>query len=178
MTFSEYQIEAKKTRIYPDSQKFVYPCLELIDEFSEYLEKTLLDTDVEPIEVVKEISDCWWGLANLLSDLDISMNALFIVSLDEYLRYNSPPYWNNSAHVFILMGQICGKVKKLLRGDYTIFDNDTKNVVINNLQYIGYVLIAIGLSYGYTVGDVLQLNIDKLKDRQSRGVLKGNGDTR
>ena len=32
--------------------------------------------------------------------------------------------------------------------------------------------------YGYTLSEIAEMNITKLRDRQERGVLKGSGDAR
>lgn len=41
-----------------------------------------------------------------------------------------------------------------------------------------YQISILGSIIGYTLDDIMQMNIDKLTDRKKRGVIKGEGDNR
>lgn len=74
-------------------------------------------------------------------------------------------------------GEVQGKIKKYLRGDYEL----TKENRLEILKEIGdglwyYALICEEL--GFDLDVAAQMNVDKLNARSQRGTLKGNGDNR
>lgn len=82
MTFVEYQIEARKTAIYPNKDNnFIYPTLGLAGEAGEVAEKikkVLRDnqgivSEEKKIEITKELGDVLWYVANLSQELGISL---------------------------------------------------------------------------------------------------------
>lgn len=76
------------------------------------------------------------------------------------------------------IGEVAEKLKKKLRGggELTEFIKDV-DIAKEFGDVIWYWSQAIDL-LGWDASDVLQLNIDKLKDRQKRGVVHGEGDNR
>jgi NTP pyrophosphatase (non-canonical NTP hydrolase) len=83
MTFEEYQVEARKTAIYPDKDNnFVYPTLGLAGEAGEVAEKIKkvirdgggIVSEEKKQEITKELGDVLWYVANLAKELGISMN--------------------------------------------------------------------------------------------------------
>lgn len=83
MTFEEYQAESRKTAIYPDKDNnFIYPTLGLAGEAGEVAEKikkVLRDgngvvSDEKREEIKKELGDVLWYLANLSTELKISLD--------------------------------------------------------------------------------------------------------
>lgn len=73
-------------------------------------------------------------------------------------------------------GEVAGVYAKYLRGDY-----GGEEVALKLSKEMGdcfYFLFQLANQLGLEVGDILQANEDKLKDRLIRGVLKGNGDDR
>jgi NTP pyrophosphatase (non-canonical NTP hydrolase) len=73
-------------------------------------------------------------------------------------------------------GEVAGAWKKYLRGDYGIEEarDKVKKEVGDVLWYVSQICTEINL----TLGEVMQANLDKLADRQQRGVIAGSGDTR
>jgi NTP pyrophosphatase (non-canonical NTP hydrolase) len=75
-------------------------------------------------------------------------------------------------------GEVCEKVKKLIRdkdGIPTVeFKEDLKKELGDVLWYIAN----ISEDLGFTLEEVAQANIDKLRSRKERGVLQGSGDNR
>lgn len=85
MTFEEYQIEARKTAIYPNKDNnFIYPTLGLAGEAGEVAEKikkVLRDnqgivSEEKKIEITKELGDVLWYVANLSQELGISLEEV------------------------------------------------------------------------------------------------------
>ena len=83
MNLQEYQEEAKKTAIYPDKFSILYPALGLAGEVGEFcnkLKKVLrdfegnFDTSGFMDSSIDELGDIFWYLAQLCSDMGISLD--------------------------------------------------------------------------------------------------------
>ena len=83
MDFDNYQIEARKTAIYPNrDNNFIYPTLGLVGEcgeIAEKIKKILRDKngafDYESkIALKRELGDVLWYLSNLCDELDFSLS--------------------------------------------------------------------------------------------------------
>ncbi len=92
MDFDNYQIEARKTAIYPNKDKnFIYPTLGLVGESGEVAEKIkkiLRDKngkfDYESRTAIKkELGDVLWYLANLCNELDFTLNEVAEENLEK-----------------------------------------------------------------------------------------------
>lgn len=82
MNFNEYQTEARKNAVYPNiGNNFIYPCLGLCGESGEVAEKikkvirdeNSIITEEKRMELVKEMGDVLWYLANLSIELDVEL---------------------------------------------------------------------------------------------------------
>jgi len=82
MTFQEYQTFSRKTAIYPDKDNnFIYPTLGLAGEAGEVAEKIKkvirdgngIVSDEKREEITKELGDVMWYVANLSTELKISL---------------------------------------------------------------------------------------------------------
>ena len=71
-------------------------------------------------------------------------------------------------------GEVAEKVKKWLRGDRELDKAELAKEVGDVMWYIA----SLADDLGYTLQDVVDMNIEKLSSRKDRGVLKGNGDNR
>ena len=85
MTFEEYQIESRKTAVYPDQgSNYIYPVLGLAGEtgeVSEKIKKVIRDdggviTDEKKQDIKKELGDVLWYIAQLCSELGLSMDEV------------------------------------------------------------------------------------------------------
>lgn len=85
MTFEEYQIEARKTAIYPNiDNNYIYPTLGLVGEAGEVAEKikkVIRDdagviSEEKKTEIIKELGDVLWYIANLSKELRISLEEV------------------------------------------------------------------------------------------------------
>jgi NTP pyrophosphatase (non-canonical NTP hydrolase) len=85
MDFETYQKTSRKTAIYPDKDSnFTYPALGLAGETGEVIEKikklvrdksSVIDDEFSE-EVKKEMGDVLWYLAQLATELKISLNEV------------------------------------------------------------------------------------------------------
>jgi NTP pyrophosphatase (non-canonical NTP hydrolase) len=84
-TFSEYQKQSRKTAMYPNAGKnFIYPTLGLsgeAGEVSEKIKKVLRDKggiidETTKQEIAKELGDVMWYLAQIASELGLSLEDI------------------------------------------------------------------------------------------------------
>jgi NTP pyrophosphatase (non-canonical NTP hydrolase) len=92
MTFKEYQEEARKTAIYPNlGSNFIYPTLGLVGEAGEVAEKikkVLRDnngivSEEKKQELIKELGDVLWYIANLSAELNLLMEDVALKNLEK-----------------------------------------------------------------------------------------------
>lgn len=92
MNFNEYQQKSRETAIYPDKDNnFVYPVLGLVGESGEVAEKfkkiirdkSSIINDNDKEEIVKEMGDVLWYLAQLSSELNVSLEYVVERNLEK-----------------------------------------------------------------------------------------------
>lgn len=92
MTFDEYQKRSRKTAIYPDKDKnFIYPTLGLAGEAGEVAEKVkkiIRDdqgavTDLKRDEIIKELGDVLWYVAQIATEFGLSLDALAMTNVEK-----------------------------------------------------------------------------------------------
>jgi NTP pyrophosphatase (non-canonical NTP hydrolase) len=71
-------------------------------------------------------------------------------------------------------GEVSEKVKKWLRGDREL----DKPELVKELGDVLWYITALADDLGYTLEDVVNMNVEKLSSRRDRGVVKGSGDNR
>ena len=77
------------------------------------------------------------------------------------------------------VGEVAGKVKKNIRGDYTNLDpDDIDTMVADELGDVLWYLAMLSKEIGYTLEEIAQMNLDKLSARKARNTIKGSGDER
>lgn len=94
MNFDEYQKKSRKTAIYPDKDRnFIYPTLGLMGESGEIAEKIKkvirdkggkIDEETRT-ELIKELGDVLWYLANLSTELGISLDKIAVTNIEKLL---------------------------------------------------------------------------------------------
>jgi NTP pyrophosphatase (non-canonical NTP hydrolase) len=75
-------------------------------------------------------------------------------------------------------GEVAGKVKKLYRDKNGIVDDEFIKAVAKELSDVLFYVRGVGECLGLTLEEIAQIGIDKLDDREKRGVLQGEGDDR
>jgi len=92
MNFEEYQKKSRETAIYPEKDNnFVYPVLGLVGEageIAEKIKKVLRDSegvinDQEKIEIKKELGDVLWYLAQIATELNLSLGGVAQANLEK-----------------------------------------------------------------------------------------------
>lgn len=74
-------------------------------------------------------------------------------------------------------GEVADKVKKILRGDSELTDGKKLDIAMEIGDVLWY-CATLSHDLGFTLDQVAQMNYAKLKSRQERGKLGGNGDNR
>lgn len=71
-------------------------------------------------------------------------------------------------------GEVCEKVKKSIRGDREIDRKEMTRELGDVLWYLANLADDLGIA----LEDVARANLEKLRSRRDRGVLRGDGDNR
>lgn len=75
-------------------------------------------------------------------------------------------------------GEVAEKVKKLFRNDGGMLTDAHREEIKKELGDVLWYLAALSRELGLSLDDVATANIEKLRSRATRGVLKGSGDNR
>lgn len=164
MTFEEYQQEAVKFRTDPANNE-EYLTLGLIEEVGEAagkLAKRRRDGVWDEKAFIKELGDILWFVANLA---------------DYYDRENDDTYYLKQ-----LKDSFDGKTHSLLTEIKDMVSAISwASDVVEGFNYLHNLVFDIGClayRYGYTLEQVAEINLAKLRDRAARGQIQGNGDER
>lgn len=158
MTLKEYQQEAVKFRT-PESDNAEYLHLGLISEVGEVagkLAKKIRDGVFDEKAFIKELGDVLWFVANIAEKY----------GFDFYVKGSFCPESEIESCIYDLL-KYAGEI-------YIFSGFIAKQDVRRTLES----LIAIADKFGYTIEQVAEINLAKLRDRQFRGVINGNGDER
>lgn len=75
-------------------------------------------------------------------------------------------------------GEVCEKVKKVIRDKTQKFDTDKCREIARELGDVLWYTAVMASDLGYTLDEIAQINQEKLKSRQQRNKLQGEGDNR
>lgn len=75
-------------------------------------------------------------------------------------------------------GEVAEKVKKLVRDDEGIVSEDKLKDVKKELGDVLWYVSQVATEFELNLAEIAELNIAKLRDRATRGKLKGSGDNR
>ena len=75
-------------------------------------------------------------------------------------------------------GEVAGKVKKIFRDRQGVITDEDREALTLELGDVLWYLSELCTRLGIRLEDVAARNIAKLADRESRGVLRGDGDMR
>jgi NTP pyrophosphatase (non-canonical NTP hydrolase) len=73
-------------------------------------------------------------------------------------------------------GEVAGKIGKFLRDDYDW--TDLRELLAGELGDVLWYVSELCNTFGLDMGDIAKANLEKLADRQERGMLHGSGDDR
>ena len=75
-------------------------------------------------------------------------------------------------------GEVAEKVGKVLRDNEGIFTDEKKREIAKEIGDVMWYCAALADDIGYTLDTIAQINLEKLKSRRERDVIKGSGDNR
>ena len=80
-------------------------------------------------------------------------------------------------------GEVAEKIKKLLRlgvdpAKFLVLPESDRLELVKELGDVLWYLAVLSEQLGWSFDDVARINLEKLKDRQNRDVLKSQGDNR
>lgn len=75
-------------------------------------------------------------------------------------------------------GEVAEKLKKIIRDKNSIISEEDKVEMAKEIGDVLWYLAVFANDLGVPLSDIAQQNLDKLKSRQERGTLGGNGDNR
>lgn len=75
-------------------------------------------------------------------------------------------------------GEVASKVKKVIRDENAVLSDERRRELALELGDVLWYVAMLSRELGYDLSTVATMNIDKLSDRDTRGVIGGSGDTR
>ncbi len=75
-------------------------------------------------------------------------------------------------------GEVAGKVKKILRDKGGIVDDETRSMIAKELGDVLWYAACVAEDFGLSLEDVAAQNLEKLRSRNVRGTISGDGDER
>ena len=86
--------------------------------------------------------------------------------------------WYSTCGLCNEAGEVAGKVKKIARDDKGLVTPDKKSAIAHELGDVLWYLSDLAFRIGYDLGEIAEMNLEKLQDRLERGKLGGSGDER
>jgi len=182
MKIANYQAFALSTAIYrelPGGDSPSYPAMGLAGETGEVCEKLADGTLGE--ELAKELGDVLWYIANLSKDMGESLSCLAEAEDFSSLQAALPGSGATSDAALRLAGKagkVCEITKKLIRDDGNRLTDRRRVAILSALSETLVAFCRLIDSLGLDLDAVAEANADKLRSRQRRGQIKGDGDNR
>lgn len=176
MKLKEYSEIVKQTAIYPKSMGKFYAVLGIVDEIGEVSEK--IDYGGTKQEVMDEIGDTLWYVTATIREYGFDNMFDYFESVRNY-QTNADKYPKYLGKTGMQIGtKLAGRLKKIIRDEDMIFTKKkTKEIDGLVRQYINTLAIIVN-KMGLSFNKIMKGNINKLIDRQERGVISGDGDKR
>ena len=108
------------------------------------------------------------------------------ISLDKFLEEHP----NTPKDVKLLMavaydglglgeaGEVQGKIKKIIRDNGGLITKESKYEIAKELGDTLYYIASMADNLGIPLEDIATMSVEKIRDRYSRGTLRGSGDNR
>lgn len=171
---NEYQTGAVSTAIYPG--KLTYPTLGLCGEVGELAD--VVDTGSDT-EILKEAGDVLWYAANVASDCGAALSE--VCKRKTFQNSVKRVHWDSHEAVFEMVvqaGIVAENVKKTIRDNDGELQDKRRANILKALKKLIIVLAEIANNSHSTLEKCAKMNLEKLRSRQERGKLTGDGDNR
>lgn len=171
---NEYQVGAVSTAIYPG--KLAYPTLGLCGEVGEL---TAACARGDEKEIPKEIGDVLWYAANVANDCGMELSV--VCKRKTFQKMKERIYWDADEaciDLVVVAGIVAENTKKTIRDNDGVLQDNRRDNIAKALRELLVILALIAQMCGTTLEACAKTNIAKLKSRQERGKLTGDGDNR
>lgn len=175
-SFDDYQRAAMRTCKESSMNMYymVHGLMEEIGEVSGKFSKCKRDhngilSDETKRNIAKEIGDVMWMVAGIAKVAGQKLSDIITVPLGMYNITHTVGDTEEEKNLWIidLVYYAQGFARKAVLCD----DEINADALVSTLSRYANTI-------GYTLGEVLQMNVDKLADRYNRGVINGSGDNR
>lgn len=75
-------------------------------------------------------------------------------------------------------GEVAGKFKKIIRDSDGVFDSKAALAIASELGDVLWYVARLSDFIGWTMQDVIDLNVEKLTERKANDTIQGDGDER
>ena len=75
-------------------------------------------------------------------------------------------------------GEVAGKLKKAIRDEGGEISPERREQLLSEVGDVLWYVAMVAMELGSSLSAVAEANLDKLLDRDTRGVIGGDGDTR
>lgn len=192
VTADDYEAAAAKTAVFADGVALPYVTLGLCSEAAELLHAYTVRQSADII--IAELGDVCWYVSQVAALIGVPFRELFVA--ERGVSVNDMSTWTRITSGVLMAladdghtpnprdqinfisknaGSVAGLAKRVLRGDVEAIDAERTK---EHLELIMMSATILSLHHGFGMQQVLQININKLRSRQARGVLKGEGDGR
>ena len=180
MTLNEYQTKALTTAQYKD--KVIYPALKILGEAGEVCEKigkVYRDNNGEftveiKKELAKELGDVMWYIAVLSHDCGFDLETYGIVRNDSDVGKLFADETEVAISIRLMDMAIWASTRAVLYQQRPGWEKETAlraGICVELVQRLASI-------FGYTLQEILEMNVNKLADRKERGKIHGSGDNR
>lgn len=163
MNWDEYATEAKKTAVFTND---FYPVASLPVELVELIEA--YGSGAHPSDIVAEAGDVIWQTSAICDLVGVDLWAV--------VRHSVAVDVTSFSSLMMPVVKMTDEfIKPILRGDDKKPDRQVVfNALVSTLSCVGFILA----NNRSSLHDAAAKNLEKLRDRQARGVLKGSGGDR
>lgn len=158
----------------------IYPALAMLGEIGEVAEKVISDRDGNPAPVIAELGDVLWYVAATARELGFTLSEVAGEREWGLVTDNWPDYAADEpeAHVLELLSRAGRFAEKHAKKPWRDGSAVDRHAALKDLRGVLELMARLADCYCMTLGQVAQINIDKLVARRARGTLTGSGDNR
>lgn len=183
--FKKYEETVLELSKYPHANELtinaaLYPAFGLVGEATEALEKFYYASDRN--EIVKELGDVLWYITRLSAELGSSLTELINHIDGEPYDDNEDDVMDHFINMIASSGRCAEHVKKTIRDDHSDlnkpFNLEREKKILQELHSLLTSLTRITTLIHSSIEEISFMNMDKLLDRNNRGMIHGEGDNR
>ena len=173
----KYKIFVENSAFYPKiskSRDLSYLFLGLVEEVGEILE--ILDENDSFNDIIKECGDVLW-YATAMSNV-IEYDLYQGVDVEANVAKDCISDDKSSVELFTSLSKIAGPIKKSIRDNHGNMTDTRLDQIKSALDEILQSIINILHKLNISILEALRVNYEKITSRQTRGVMRGDGNDR